>query len=74
VGIAARGAASGVYAVPGTLEANKSRGGAKGFIAGLPRQKAIQETVSATTWKTIIGKAATSTMGEIGAVAASEEK
>jgi hypothetical protein len=56
------------------LEANTSRGGAKAFLAGLPRQKAIQETVSATAWKTIIGKAATSAMGEIGAVAASEEK
>jgi hypothetical protein len=41
---------------------------------GLPRKTTIQTTVSATAWKTIIGKAATSTMGEIGAVAASEEK
>jgi hypothetical protein len=84
VGIAARGEASGVSDAPGTLEADISRervrpsgsrdGRTETILVGSPRKTTIQTTVSATALETVIGKAATSAVGEIGAVAASKEK
>jgi hypothetical protein len=44
------------------------------FLRACPAKRRSKRWSPQTTWKTIIGKAATSTMDEIGAVAASEEK
>jgi hypothetical protein len=84
VGIAARGAASGIpdavgdaggrYIQKSAFADPAHAAGMKAFSSSCARQRTIQTRVSATAQETIIDTAATSAVHGIGAVAASEVK